>query len=188
MIFGGSRERMLEIAFGDQNLNTNKGADNSHLQRSKDIEDWAVDTYNFVAKRFGEDNIVSFYVHLDETNPHIHCTLLPIQQNGDRISWKHVFGESLAEERNTLTRLHNELYEEVGSKWELERGSNKAETGAKHRSTEEYKRDLVNEVQYLEKTREGLLKQIHRLEIKLKGLSTMIANLQSRKETIAEQI
>ncbi len=40
----------------------------------------------------------------------------------------------------------------------------------------------------LQSTREELLKQIHRAEIKLKAISTMIANLQARKEDIQEQI
>ena len=188
MIFGGSRDRMLEIAFGDQKPDFTKGADNSHLTRSKDIEKWAVDVYNFVAKRFGEQNIVSFYVHLDETNPHCHCTVIPVDEEKKRISWKHVFGQTPAEESSTFTSLHNELFKEVGSHWGMERGSNMAETGAKHRSTEEYKRDLVREVQSLENTKEGLEKQIHRMEIKLKSISTMIANLQERKEKINEEI
>lgn len=63
-----------------------------------------------------------------------------------------------------------------------------AETKARHRSTEEYKRDLVSQIRELETTREGLLRQIHRAEIKLKGITTMIANLQERKEKVQEQI
>ena len=188
MIFGGSRERMLDIAFGNQNVDFTKGADNSHLTRSKDIEKWAVDVYNFVAKRFGEQNIVSFYVHLDETNPHCHCTVIPVDEEKKRISWKHVFGQTPTEESSTFTSLHNELFKEVGSNWGMVRGSNMAETGAKHRSTEEYKRDLVREIQSLENTKEGLERQIHRMEIKVKSLSTMIANLQERKENVNEEI
>ena len=188
MIFGGNRERMLELAFGDQKVDFTKGADNSHVTRNSDIEKWAVDVYNYVARHFGEQNIVSFYVHLDESNPHIHCTLLPIDENRNRISWTSVFGKNPAEESASMRKRHDALYEEVNKKWGLERGSDMAETGAKHRSTEEYKRDLVNQVQELENTREGLLKQIHRMEIKLKGLSTMIANLQARKEKINEDI
>ena len=38
-IFGGSRERMNELAFGNQTLNLDKGADNSHLTRNNDIEE-----------------------------------------------------------------------------------------------------------------------------------------------------
>lgn len=40
-IFGGSRERMTELAFGDQKVDLTHGADNSHLTRCKDIEEWA---------------------------------------------------------------------------------------------------------------------------------------------------
>ena len=187
-ILGGSRERMLELAFGDQKVDFTKGADNSHLSRSKDIENWAVDVYNFMAKRFGEDNIISFYVHLDETNPHIHCTLVPVDSVKNKISWKSVFGDGKDAESASMTSLHNDMFQEVSRKWGLERGSNIAETKAKHRSTEEYKRDLINEVVKLETTKEGLQRQIRKAEIKLKSLSTMIANLQARKETVNAEI
>ena len=58
-IFGGSRERMTELAFGDQKVNLTHGADNSHLTRCKDIEEWAKDVYRFVADKYGEENIVA---------------------------------------------------------------------------------------------------------------------------------
>ena len=79
-ILGGSRDRMREIAFGSQQVNFDSGADNSHVKRNKDIEDWAKDMYDFFSKRYGEENIVSFVVHLDEKNPHAHLTLLPIDK------------------------------------------------------------------------------------------------------------
>ena len=188
VIFGGSRERMNELAFGNQQLNLDKGVDNSKLTRRQDIEEWAKDVYAFVARHFGEENIVSFYVHLDETNVHAHCTLIPMDYEKNRISWRSVFGQNKYEMGKVFSMLHDDFSKEVGMKWGLERGSNKAETGARHRSTEEYKRDLINQVQELENTREGLLGQIRRMEIKLKGLSTMIANLQARKENINEEI
>lgn len=187
-IFGGNRKRMHELAFGAQQVDLSKGADNSHITRNKDIELWAKDVYRFVANKFGEDNIVSFYVHCDEKNPHVHCSVLPVDKETSRISWRAVFGTNKYEMGTFYNRLHDDFEREVSRKWGLERGSNMAETAAKHRSTEEYKRDLVNEVAALETTREGLQKQIHRLEIKLKGLSTMIANLHSRREEVQEQI
>ena len=48
--------------------------------------------------------------------------------------------------------------------------------------------DLISEVTRLQTTKEDLLKQIHRAEIKLKGISTMIANLHTRKDEVQEQI
>lgn len=187
-ILGGSKDVMNKLAFGEQHVDFKKGADNSHIVRSGDIERWAVDVYNFMAKRYGENNIVGFYVHLDESNAHVHCTVIPVDETKHRISWKAVFGDGKAAESASMSKLHDDLYHEVNQKWGMDRGSNMAETRARHRSTEEYRRDLVNEVQYLEKTKEGLLSQIHRAEIKLKGLSTMIANLQARKENIGEEI
>ena len=58
IILGGSRERMREIAFGDQQVDYNVGADNSDVVRTKYIEQWAKDMYKFVADKYGEDNII----------------------------------------------------------------------------------------------------------------------------------
>lgn len=68
IMLGGSREQMQKLAFGDQKVNLTKGADNRGLKRRKEIELWAKDMCNFVVKRFGEENIIAFVVHLDEKN------------------------------------------------------------------------------------------------------------------------
>ena len=186
-IFGGSREQMNRLAFGTQTLNLDKGADNSHLTRNKDIENWAKDVYGFVARRFGKANIVSFYVHLDEKNVHAHCTLIPVDAEKNRISWRSVFGQNSFEMGRVFSQLHDD-FSEVGKKWGLERGSNMAETKARHRSTEEYKRELVRDVWELANTKDELQREILRQEIKLKGLSTMIVNLNAKREQIMDEI
>lgn len=56
-IFGGNHDRTLEMAFGTQAVNLDKGADNSHLQRCPEIEQWAKDVYDWCTKRYGEENI-----------------------------------------------------------------------------------------------------------------------------------
>ena len=187
-IFGGSRERMNELAFGNQTLNLDKRADNSHLTRNHDIEEWAKDVYAFVAHRFGEDNIVSFYVHLDETNVHAHCTLIPLDQQKNRISWRSVFGQNRYEMGQLFSQLHDEFSKKVGMRWGLERGDSIRETGARHRSTYEYKRELVNDVNQLESRKVGLAAEIKQEERKLKSLTTMIANLRERRASIQREI
>ena len=136
-ILGGSREQMHHLAFGDQQVNLEKGADNSHITRSPEIEKWAVDMYDFMSRKFGEKNIAAFIVHLDETNPHIHCTILPITEQ-NKFSWKVVMaGKSKFEFSQRMTNLHNEL-SEVNKKYSLDRGDSIAETGRKHRTMGEY--------------------------------------------------
>ena len=144
--------------------------------------------YAFVAHRFGEDNIVSFYVHLDETNVHAHCTLIPLDQEKNRISWRSIFGQNRHEMGQLFSQLHDEFSKEVGMKWGLERGDSIRETGARHRSTYEYKRELVNDVNRLESRKIGLTAEIKQKERKLKSLTTMMANLQERRASIQREI
>ncbi len=63
IIFGGSRERMLEIAFGNQEIEL--GGDNSKVKCKPEIERWAMDIYRFACKEWGGQNVVSFVCHLD---------------------------------------------------------------------------------------------------------------------------
>lgn len=186
-VFGGSRERMHELAFGKRSVDLAKGADNSHITRCKDIEEWSKDIYKFASEKWGEDNIAGFYVHLDETNPHIHCCVLPITQQ-NRLSFKQVFsGATKWEYRDKMLALHDGLAV-CNKKWGLERGSNILETGAKHRPTEEYRRDLANECSTLESEIAVLRsqlseinKELRKASIKQKSLATMVKNLEDEK-------
>lgn len=193
IILGGSREQMRRLAFGSQDVNFKYGADNSHIIREKGIEEWAKDTYDFVARKFGEENILAFVVHLDETNPHVHCTVMPINEK-NKFSWNQVFGGPKEDGRKKFKELHDE-FAEVNKRYGLDRGDNIHETGAKHRTTEEYKQWLWEECNRLEREADGkrrvirlLDDEIRRAEIKIKGLTTMIENLNKKKDELFNQI
>lgn len=94
LIFSGSTAHMQRIAFGDQKVDYTRNPEqwrNWGVTRSKAIEDWAMDTYNFACEMYGEENILGFDVHLDETAPHIHCKVVPtaIKQQRGNISGYH---------------------------------------------------------------------------------------------------
>lgn len=183
IIFGGSREDMHRLAFGMQEVDLSKKGDNSGIQRREAIEQWAKDTYDFVCRKFGEENIVGFYVHLDETNPHIHCSVIPVKNN--KVSWNRVFCVGgLGEQRKNFARLHTEYADEVGKKYGLERGCSKEETKARHISTEEYRLNLIREVNELANKLDGLYKEEARQERAVKGLTTMINNLEAEREKV----
>ena len=185
-IFGGSRERMQEIAFGNQTVNFDKGADNSHIERSKDIEKWAKDVYSFVSGKYGEENIAAFIVHMDELNPHAHCTLLPIQN--DKFAFKQIFaGKDKYEFSERMKQLHSD-FSEVNKRWGMSRGASVSETGARHRTTEEYRRHLSEECTNIEqqivqhqKALSDLKVEIALAERRVKGLSSMVDNLRKMK-------
>lgn len=94
LLFSGSTEHMQRIAFGEQEVDYTRNPEqwkNWNVTRSEAIEQWAMDTYNFVCEMYGEENILAFDVHLDETAPHIHCKIVPtaIKQQRGNVSGYH---------------------------------------------------------------------------------------------------
>jgi hypothetical protein len=51
---------------------------------------WVQDNLDFVRKRFGPKNVVSFTLHQDEVTPHIHAVVIPVTADG-RLSSRDVF-------------------------------------------------------------------------------------------------
>lgn len=210
-ILGGNREVMRNLAFGNQKVDWEHGADNSDLKRMPEIEAWAKDAYAFMCKKYGEQNIAAFVVHLDEANPHVHCTVLPLTEK-NRFSFIKTFMGGV-DSRDALSKymenLHTEYADEVGLKYGMERGDSIKETGAVHRTTEEYRRKLWKDAQEKEEevreniktieqqnstitNQRGIIASLNR-EIKhsaarLKTLATMIKNLETHKADLEQEI
>ena len=170
-IFGGNHDRTLEMAFGTQTVNLEKGADNSHLQRCPEIEQWAKDVYDWCAKRYGQENIIGFQVHLDESSPHIHALIVPVGQRAksgrECVMWSAKFGKSRYEYGHILREMHTSLYEEVGSKYGLERGDSIEGRNVNHLSKRDYIRKLSKDAKQAEKAVKGLQSMIRHLESKI---------------------
>ena len=80
LILSGSTKKMQKLAFGDQNVDFTRNPQewkNWGVTRTKEIEQWALDCYEFMCKKYGAENIIGFEVHLDETEPHIHVNIVP---------------------------------------------------------------------------------------------------------------
>ena len=193
-VFSGSHDRMTELAFGSQEVDFEAKRGNENVKRMPEIEQWAKDIYDFVARKFGEENIISFVVHLDETTAHAHCDIVPVNEQG-RISYKDVFhGHTKAEYKQFILQLHNELAE-VNRKWGLARGTSKVLTGARGHTTESYRRWLNQECDSLEQRRDNLQKAIDELNRELatamtkqKSFTTMIANLTAEKDSLEKEL
>lgn len=170
-IFGGNHDRTLEMAFGTQTVNLDKGADNSHLQRCPEIEQWAKDVYDWCAKRYGQENIIGFQVHLDESSPHIHALIVPVGQRAksgrECVMWSAKFGKNRYEYGRILREMHTSLYEEVGSKYGLERGDSIDGRNVQHLHKREYIRKLTQEAKQVEKAVKGLQTMMRHLESKI---------------------
>ena len=81
MIFSGDHDVLYDLAFGNQRIDTaNPDADHSHIVLQQGIYKWAKDTYDFACRKWGEENIISFAVHCDETSIHAHVQTIPVEK------------------------------------------------------------------------------------------------------------
>ena len=81
IIFSGDHDVLNRLAFGEQKLNTSDpNADHSKVVLQKGIYDWALDTYRFACQKWGEENVIGFDVHCDETSIHAHVQTVPVEQ------------------------------------------------------------------------------------------------------------
>ena len=81
MIFSGDHDVLNELAYGDQKIDTSDpNADCSHIVLQQGIRQWAMDTYDFACRKWGEENVISFAVHCDETSIHAHVQTIPVEK------------------------------------------------------------------------------------------------------------
>lgn len=73
------------------------------------------ETVDFMARRYGRENIMYAVVHRDEATPHLHIGIVPVTRDG-RLSARDIFTPQ------ELKKLHTEYHAEVGAKYGLERG------------------------------------------------------------------
>ncbi len=170
-VFGGNHDRTLEMAFGNQSVNLEKGVDNSYLHRCEEIEHWAKDVYDWCVRRYGQENIVGFQVHLDESSPHIHALIVPVgirsKSGGECVMWSAKFGKDRYEYGRILKDMHTSLYEDVGSKYGLERGDSIDGHNVQHLHKRDYIRKLTKEAKHAEKAVKGLQSMMRHLESKI---------------------
>lgn len=64
-------------------------------------------TYEFLKKRYGVENVISAYVHLDETQPHMHFAFTPVMYDTKKGRYK--FDAKVVGSRKDLRTFHTDL-------------------------------------------------------------------------------
>ena len=57
--------------------------DMEHIQQAGKLDEWYRDNIDWLKKTYGAENVVAATLHMDETTPHIHASVVPIVQ-GER--------------------------------------------------------------------------------------------------------
>lgn len=65
------------------------------------------ESFEFLKSRYGAENVISAYVHMDETTPHMHFAFMPVVEDKKKGGFKLSAKEKIT--RNDLKTLHNDL-------------------------------------------------------------------------------
>lgn len=135
--------------------------------------------YEYLADRYGRENIVSAVVHMDEGNPHMHFNFVPITEDG-RLCAKEVFS------RDRLINQQDTFYEQVGKEYGLLRGETKDKgKRRKHLETPEYK-EAMQMVTEARESLEAVKQEISLMETHIDALRGNIAVLEGQKQELEQ--
>jgi len=136
--------------------------DMKRIEAEGRLDEWCKDTVDYLKKEFGEKNVVSAVLHMDEKTPHIHVSVVPIVTGQRRKAKEGSKNKSTvrlcADDIMTKTKMveYQDTYAEKMSKYGLERGIKGSE--ARHITTGEYYRDVFEKAETV-KEEVGLLQQ-----------------------------
>lgn len=151
-------------------LLTGSNKDMKQMEAEGRIEDWCNDSLQWIRETYGEQNLVSAVLHMDEKTPHIHATVIPIvtgerrkagqeEQNGKK-KYRKKNPQDVrlcADDVMARHRLkhYQDTYAQAMNKYGLQRGVDGSL--ARHISTMQYYKQLVEQQDSLQENIENLL-------------------------------
>lgn len=148
----------------------------------KDLPDTDLDlffksTYGFLEGRYGKENVISAYVHMDETTPHLHFAFVPVVRDKKKDRFKLSAKEKIS--RIELKQFHPALSShleavfgrDVGILNEATKDGNKSVAQLKAQT----KGELSAEVKALEHKKKQLVDDCSVVEIELSCIQTELS-------------
>lgn len=172
---------------------------------AEDLGQFFESTHAFLAGKYGKENVVSAYVHMDEATPHLHFAFIPVvpdkKKGGYKVSAKECITRSqLKSFHNELQRrLENELGHPVSILNEATKEGNKSIEELKRQTATERLREanekaaqivskarervkvVEQDIQALEGKKAALEGEIEALEVKLQGRQLQIREVMEIK-------
>lgn len=102
----------------------------------EETKEFFKESLEFIKAEYGEKNIVSAVVHMDEKTPHLHASIVPLTQDG-RLSGKDLF------DKYKLIKLQDKFPQHL-KRFGIERGRVKSDD--KHLKPEEYKKQQLHQL------------------------------------------
>ena len=151
-------------------LLTGTHEDMVQIEKDGRLDEWCLDNIDWLRKTYGSDNVVSVVLHMDESTPHLHATVIPIVETERKRKKKEEEVKRTYRKKGPAPRLcaddvmsraklknYQNTYAAAMQKYGLQRGVDGSE--AQHISTHEYYRSLMLQGKSLQEDVDELLKQ-----------------------------
>lgn len=144
-------------------------------------------TYEFLENRYGKENVISAYVHLDETTPHIHFAFVPVVEDRKKGGFKLSAKEKV--NRKDLQTFHVDLSKHCEAVFGRDIGVLNEATREGNRSIDELKKgSAVKKLKDIENQAENALKIVSKargdMEILKKDLTPLQVEYDAKKAYI----
>ena len=170
-------------------LLTGSPEDMKLIEQNGRLDKWCSDNIDWLRDTYGAKNLVSAVLHLDETTPHIHATIVPIttgerrkKKSEEKQGKKKYRKKSTSNARlcadDVMSRVklkeYQNSYAEVMNCYGLQRGIDGSK--ARHVSTSQYYRDLVeatksikSDVVELKEQKSQAKQELSKVKVEIKG-------------------
>ena len=151
-------------------LLTGTHEDMMQIEKEGRLNEWCQDNIDWLRKTYGADNVVSVVLHMDESTPHLHATVIPIVETERKRKKKEEEVKRTYRKKAPAPRLsaddvmsraklksYQNTYAAAMQKYGLQRGIEGSE--AQHISTHEYYRSLMLQGKSLQEDVNELLKR-----------------------------
>lgn len=159
-----------------------------HVSADKDVLErrFFERSYRFLCDRYGEKNVVSAYVHMDETTPHMHFAFVPVtydkKRGGEKVSAKTVVSQKDLQTFHTDLERHLDSFKD----WHFEILNGATKDGNK--TVAELKAETA--LQMVAKAEAKAIEaqgKVNDLEARKTSLEGEITALTTTKETLTER-
>jgi hypothetical protein len=150
------------------------------LNQNKDPRLFFEGTYKFLENRYGKENVISSYVHMDETTPHMHFSFVPVTIDKNKGHLKVSAKEVVS--KYDLQTFHNDLQSYLEQSRGLYANVLNQATIEGNKSIEELKRGTATE------KLNNTLKEVKEVEGHIKLLSQNENVLKSKIESLEGKV
>jgi archaellum component FlaC len=135
-------------------------------------------SYNFMAERYGKENVVSAYVHHDEVSPHMHFAFVPVVEDKKKGGYKVSAKELIT--RKDLQTFHFDLEQHLNKALGYEVGVMNEATREGNKTVSELKQQTA-----IRKTKE-LEEKLEKTEIAVNATESRLESLQGKVMELSE--